>query len=117
MKRSKTAYTPGLATVRQHFLHRLLVCALLCTTLAALICPPHSGVKPWLLSDFALIVQHSSVAEGIGKPHPSYSPEEKARSREISPTYSTDASNACTPRKGGHPAISLRSLRAFLREA
>jgi len=57
------------------------------------------------LRDFVLLVQHSSVAEAIGKPHPSYSPEEKARSREISPTYSSDASNACTPRRGGRPAI------------
>ena len=60
--------------------------------------------------------QHSSVAEAIVRPHPSYSPEEKARQREISPTYSSDASNACTPRKGACPENPPSSFLAHARE-
>jgi hypothetical protein len=56
------------------------------------------------------VEQHSSVAEAFVRPHPSYSPEEKARHREISPAYSSDASNACTPRKGACPENPPSSL-------
>jgi hypothetical protein len=49
------------------------------------------------------------------RPHPSYSPEEKARQREISPTYSSDASNACTPRKGSCPENPPSSFFAHAR--
>jgi hypothetical protein len=62
------------------------------------------------------VEQHSSVAEAIVRPHPSYSPEEKARQREISPTYSSDASNACTPRKGACPENPPSSFLAHARE-